>query len=162
MKRITTLFVLLLFILAVEAGGIKKWVDDDGNVHFGDTPPPSQSARRIQVRDPATGNGSMVRPDVIVIHRDRPQQSTEAVAPQSRDYGERLRYRNAAVKGEILNGMTKTEVMRAWGEPDEVDVSDSGSGRTERWWWWDHSGSRLKSKYIRFEDDRVTNWSIDR
>jgi hypothetical protein len=160
MKR-TAMIALSLALIATtsQAGGVKKWTDEDGNVHFGDTPPPSQSAKRIQVRDPATGNGSMVRPGLIEIGR-RP--AAKRVADQDRGYGDRLRYRNATVKGEVLSGMTQREVERAWGRPDEVDVSDSGSGRTERWWWWDHSGSRIKSKYVRFKDGRVTNWSIDR
>lgn len=160
MKRMIVVATLLVAVSS-QAGGIKKWVDEDGNVHFGDTPPPTQSARRIQVRDPATGNGSMVRPGSIEIRRSGHRPAGDRVAQQDRGYGERLRYRNATVKGEVLNGMTPREVERAWGRPDEIDVSDSGSGRTERWWWWDHSGSRLKSKYVRFRDERVTNWSAD-
>ena len=31
----------LLLSLSVNAGGIKKWVDEDGKVHYGDVPPPS-------------------------------------------------------------------------------------------------------------------------
>lgn len=162
MKQITTLFVLLVCFHAAQAGGIKKWVDEDGNVHFGDAPPPSQSTKRIQVRDPATGNGSMVRPEAMIIPHGKLQQSRDAAEVQDRSYGERLRYRNASVKGEILNGMTQKEVRRAWGKPDEVDVSDGSSGRVERWWYWDHSGRRLKSKLVRFVDGRVTYWSADK
>jgi len=31
--------VLMLFSITAQAGGIKKWVDQDGTIHFGDVPP---------------------------------------------------------------------------------------------------------------------------
>ena len=33
--------LILLASLGVHAGGVKKWVDENGQVHFGDAPPPS-------------------------------------------------------------------------------------------------------------------------
>lgn len=152
MKRITTLFVLLLFILAVEAGGIKKWVDEEGNVHFGDTPPPSQSTKRIQVRDPATGNGSMVRPDVLLSRKTERRRSHTRDPEPDRSYGERLRYRNAAVKGEVLMGMTAKDLERSQGEPNRINKSQGSWGTREQWVYERPDGSR---DYIYLENGRV-------
>ncbi len=40
---------LLLASLPLQAGTIKKWVDEDGNVHYGDSPPVSAKTENIRV-----------------------------------------------------------------------------------------------------------------
>lgn len=40
---------LLLASLPLQAGTIKKWVDEDGNVHYGDSPPVSAKTESIRV-----------------------------------------------------------------------------------------------------------------
>jgi len=40
---------LLLATLPLHAGTIKKWVDEDGNVHYGDSPPVSAKTENIRV-----------------------------------------------------------------------------------------------------------------
>lgn len=158
MKRTALVIVAFLCAHALQAGGIKKWIDADGKVHFGDAPPPEQKTRRIQVRDPATGNGSMIRPDVLLSRQTERKRSHIRDAEPSRDYGERLRYRNAAIKGDLLAGMSKSEARKAWGKPDEVDFTAVGGGEAEQWWYWDHSGTNLKHKVIRFRDGLVSSW----
>ncbi len=47
--------ILLCLLLAVSLGAaadIYRWVDEDGNVHYGDTPKPSVKAELIQRRRP--------------------------------------------------------------------------------------------------------------
>lgn len=152
MKRIATLFALLACFNAAQAGGIKKWVDEDGNVHFGDAPPPSQTTKRIQVRDPATGNGSMVRPDVL-LSRETVRRQTHTSDPEpERSYGERLRYRNAAVKGEVLMGMTAKELERSQGEPSRINTSQGSWGIREQWVYERPDGS---TDYIYLENGQV-------
>lgn len=43
------LFVFLLASLVVDAGEIKKWVDEKGNVHYGDRPPAGQNTEIVEV-----------------------------------------------------------------------------------------------------------------
>ena len=46
-------YLILLAILAsmpLHAGAIKKWVDEDGNVHYGDAPPSSAKTQDIRVQ----------------------------------------------------------------------------------------------------------------
>ena len=40
---------LLLICLPLHAGTIKKWVDEDGNVHYGDSPPVSAKTENVRV-----------------------------------------------------------------------------------------------------------------
>ncbi len=40
---------LLLASLPLQAGTIKKWVDEDGNVHYGDSPPVSAKTENVRV-----------------------------------------------------------------------------------------------------------------
>lgn len=51
MRRILSILMLAL-LPAVTAAGVYKWVDADGTVHFGDTPPPG--AEEVHVPKPQT------------------------------------------------------------------------------------------------------------
>lgn len=44
-------FIYLTLILSsvVNAGEIHKWVDQDGNIHYGDSPPVSSSSNKVKV-----------------------------------------------------------------------------------------------------------------
>lgn len=151
MKRTTALLFLLAISPAGYGGGIQKWTDKDGNVHFGDIPPPRQQTKHIEVRDPATGNGSMVRPGSISLGQRR--RSDTGSGDKTRDYGERLRYRNAAVKGEVLMGMTPKELERALGRPTRINRSQGSWGEREQWVY-DRPGG---TDYIYLENGKVTS-----
>jgi glutaredoxin len=49
-KWVSCLFLLLCLALAgpIVAGELFKWVDDQGNVHYGDKPPENASLKRIE------------------------------------------------------------------------------------------------------------------
>lgn len=50
-------WALLLISAATAAGGVYRWVDAQGQVHYGDRPPPGTPARAIQPAPaPAPGN----------------------------------------------------------------------------------------------------------
>ncbi|MDQ2069836.1 DUF4124 domain-containing protein [Natronospira bacteriovora] len=49
-KRLTVLLLLLVF-LPVSAQQVYRWVDEEGNVQFSDTPPPDdEEVERVQLR----------------------------------------------------------------------------------------------------------------
>ena len=53
-------YLILLALLAtmpVHAGAIKKWVDEEGNVHYGDAPPVSAQTQDIRVQAPPSNPG---------------------------------------------------------------------------------------------------------
>ncbi|MGI9261920.1 MAG: DUF4124 domain-containing protein [Woeseiaceae bacterium] len=54
MKPIKLLAIMLLAVLPVANAGVYKYVDEDGNVHFTDTPPPKQKTEEVKVQRAAT------------------------------------------------------------------------------------------------------------
>jgi len=52
-----TLLLLLLVSGLVQAAGIKKWIDQDGVVHYGDTPPLQVQAEPVSVTRPPSNPG---------------------------------------------------------------------------------------------------------
>lgn len=50
--NITRLFTVLFLISSAYSAEIYKWVDENGNVHFGDRPSKEQSSEKIIVKDP--------------------------------------------------------------------------------------------------------------
>ena len=48
MSKVLLLLGLLPFLLGTAGAGIYKWVDAEGKVHLGDSPPPGQGAESIQ------------------------------------------------------------------------------------------------------------------
>ena len=55
------IFFTLLFSTALSAGSIQKWVDDEGNVHYGDAPPTSAKTESVHVQ-PAPSNPGKALP----------------------------------------------------------------------------------------------------
>lgn len=60
----------------------------------------------------------------------------------------------AMKKQDILLGMTKAEVMRSWGKPNQVDYAGNPRNENERWLYRTHGAS----KYIYFESGEVQGW----
>lgn len=53
-----TLFILItLTCLTANSAGIKKWVDENGNVFYGDTPPPSAQSQTIKTNKAPSNPG---------------------------------------------------------------------------------------------------------
>ena len=56
------LFLTLMLSLPLHAGAIKKWVDEEGNVYYGDSPPIKAQAEDIRVqRAPSNPGKSLPR-----------------------------------------------------------------------------------------------------
>lgn len=45
-----SIFLILLASMSLNAGTIHKWVDDEGNVHYGDSPPASVKTEGVRVQ----------------------------------------------------------------------------------------------------------------
>ncbi len=45
-----SIFLVLLASMSVNAGSIHKWVDEDGNVHYGDSPPASAKTEGVRIQ----------------------------------------------------------------------------------------------------------------
>lgn len=51
------LYLTLLFSSSLYAGSIHKWVDEDGNVHYGDAPPVSAKTESVRVQSAPSNPG---------------------------------------------------------------------------------------------------------
>jgi hypothetical protein len=60
-------------------------------------------------------------------------------------------------KGEVMVGMTKQQVLEAWGSPYTINVSYTKDGiRREEWIFEDWiSSSQIKHRYLYFEEDAL-------
>ena len=56
MKTLTCILMCLSF--SVSAGSIHKWVDENGNVHYGDAPPVSAKTKQLKVDGRPSNTGS--------------------------------------------------------------------------------------------------------
>lgn len=101
------LFALITFLaFPAMAGQVYKWVDEDGNVHYTNTPPPSASQRERQVLDESgrvTETLSAPRtPEEIQAERDRKAEAARQ---------ERLAEEQAARDKMLLQTYTSVEEM---------------------------------------------------
>lgn len=51
------IFLTLLLSTPLQAGTIQKWVDEDGNVHYGDAPPVSATTESVRVQSAPSNPG---------------------------------------------------------------------------------------------------------
>ncbi len=58
---------------------------------------------------------------------------------------------------ELYLGMSKSQVMQAWGKPSRVDVAGNPRNQNERWVFFEDGSA----KQIFFESGRVGGWALD-
>ncbi|MEM7562025.1 MAG: DUF4124 domain-containing protein [Pseudomonadota bacterium] len=51
------LFLTLLLSTALQAGAIHKWVDEEGNIHYGDAPPVTVKTESVRVQSAPSNPG---------------------------------------------------------------------------------------------------------
>jgi len=51
------IFLILVVSTSLHAGTIQKWVDENGNVHYGDAPPVSTKTENISVQSAPSNPG---------------------------------------------------------------------------------------------------------
>jgi len=52
-----SIYLALILSTSLNAGTIHKWVDEEGNVHYGDTPPVSTSSETVRVQSAPSNPG---------------------------------------------------------------------------------------------------------
>lgn len=52
-----SIFLILLASMSLNAGSIHKWVDSDGNVHYGDSPPLKTKTEGVRVQSAPSNPG---------------------------------------------------------------------------------------------------------
>jgi hypothetical protein len=87
MKR---LIIPVIFIAcSSHAAGIQKWVDEDGQIHYGDSPPAKSKTEQVRISRPPSNPGKALPRlgDTQKENKDEPEtggeQPASASAPQS-------------------------------------------------------------------------------
>jgi hypothetical protein len=83
--RPALLLTLVLTATLSHATGIYKWIDDDGQVHYSQTPPPNKPAELIQGAPPPANDPAAVSEDLqrqLDAFDERRAQRDEAFAEQ--------------------------------------------------------------------------------
>jgi hypothetical protein len=60
------------------------------------------------------------------------------------------------IKGEVVPGMTPTQVRYAWGSPDEVKLSTTTDGKPQELWTYSSSLGMFKTR-LTFVDGKLTS-----
>ncbi|HVM63140.1 MAG TPA: hypothetical protein VMV72_19935 [Verrucomicrobiae bacterium] len=63
--------------------------------------------------------------------------------------------RNAIARGQVLQGMTESDVRASIGEPDEIASTPTKTGSREQW---DYTAGPHGKEHLDFEDDTLTGW----
>jgi hypothetical protein len=154
------LISLLLGIEAAAAAGIKRWLDAEGNVHFGDTPPVAAATQEVTVetRPVDRGNSRRLKKASSGWLRHRLADRTIPVKVQpdpSRDFTQRLRFKNARRQGQLLVGMRPAEVRSLLGRPTKISANKGVAGVREQWLYiWPDK----KKTYVTLQDGKVSGW----
>ena len=82
---------LLAFVATASGGSIKKWVDDKGQVHFGDAPPPTAGSVVVEPQPAyATSPTAGRRSSSTVGLRPGEQRMLESIEKQEREHVEAM------------------------------------------------------------------------
>ncbi len=163
--------LLIIFATQAVAGGVYRWTDEDGNVHFGDRPPRADTEKtdiprhtEPPRRAPAHNPYSVVEQAARIDARDNAalQRRNAAWARDVADHemrkAEEKRLRNARIQGEVVPGMGADIVRRMMGTPDTINRSDYGRGWEEQWVYYEPvSGGQTRTSYIYVKGGTVTS-----
>lgn len=115
--------------LAPAAADVYRWVDEHGQVHFGDRPPADKDSERVKTRPPPSAPTPAAAPPLDEQAKDDAPAADEAQAPPPPDPGGRAE-RCAAIREKIAYLQTHPRVY----VPEEKRwlVGDSHAAEVER------------------------------
>lgn len=131
-------FVVLALVSAgVLSGGINRWVDEHGGVHYGDAPPSGVVSESVKLRPAYETARSNPRADDRKSDIDELLQEIEQRAEQYRKEAEeasRRRQENHNKVQRLEVGMQANEVIGIVGRyPDKIHTTSNAGGTREQW-----------------------------
>ena len=105
MRNLGWFCVLMVVVFAVHAGKVQRWVDENGQVHFGDAPPLAAVTTNYQVKERSKGDAA----DLERLEREFGVDPFRV--------------------GRVVPGMASHQVVAEFGRPTRRDLL----GRTEVW-----------------------------
>lgn len=132
--RIATLYMAVLMATlllpatdAIASDSVYRWVDEDGNVHFGDRPPEQVDAEKINVQ---TSPGSAGQPTADTTSEKTPPQPS--YAQKQREERAQKRRENAEKQQSIAKGCEQRLATKAQLEPSTRVMVTTEDGEVYR------------------------------
>lgn len=137
MFKIVSFFFLLIPVLCA-AGEVKKWVDKEGVVHFGDTPPVATDYELTSIRPLTGGKGLSTKQVKLAKELERRVQKEQkskfrAEKVTAKRYRAQQKIEAAYRKRKLVKGLSEQQIKRLLGEPDSVDQKESKKGLRQIW-----------------------------
>lgn len=93
-NQVITALMLCCLAMSVQAGGVYKWVDQDGNVHFGDQPTDGNAAQIAQPKtqvpaDPAYQERLQRQKQYLEARQEEHEQAKQKAAEEKTQKAER-------------------------------------------------------------------------
>ena len=103
MEKLGWFCLLMVVVFSAHAGKMQRWVDENGQVHFGDAPPPAAVASEYQVKERSKGDAA----DLERLEKEFGRDPFQA--------------------GRVVTGMQSHQVVTVWGRPARHDTHANGS-----------------------------------
>ena len=128
------IYLMLIASTSLQAGAIHKWVDENGNVHYGDAPPVSTKSENINVQS-APSNPGKALPRLSTEETDSTAGagSDAAADPEGVSDEQAQAYCESARSDlDIINNSSNIQLKQSDGtsrylSPDEIDQRKAAS-----------------------------------
>jgi hypothetical protein len=127
------IYLILVVSASSQAGTIQKWVDENGNVHYGDTPPVSAKTKDVNVQSAPSNPGKPLPRlsneqggDSAAAGGDAEADQQEVASEQAAAICERAR-----ADLDILNNNTNIRLQLADGTSRDLDQTEVDQRRTK-------------------------------
>ncbi|GEM_PF-3535049 len=131
-------FLLLFISLVVNGAGIKKWVDDDGVIHFGDVPSVGVKTEPATLKPLSLGKGlssKQLSLSKAIDRRDKKAQKLKFRAEKRtlEKQREQQEIDKTYRRSKLVKGLTSKQIRRLLGEPDSVKRAETKKGTSQKW-----------------------------
>lgn len=145
--------ILLMMPFAVIGGTVKKWVDREGVVHFGDSAPVDITVEPASIKPLTGGKGLSSRQMKLFQEfkkRDKASQEAKFKAENraAKQYKAEQKIESAYRSGRLVKGMGEERVRRLLGQPDRIDLKETKSGILQKWHYEDVKPGRPETVYL--------------
>ncbi len=127
----TLFWLTCLFIAPLQAGEIHKWVDADGNIHYGDAPPVNVNTQNVRVqRAPSNPGRALPR----LLNGDEAENAENTVARQGPDPDatpEEIACSNAREDLEVIANSDRIRLQQADGESRYMTAEEIASRKAQ-------------------------------
>jgi Domain of unknown function (DUF4124) len=101
---------LIALCAPLMAAGVQKWTDAEGNVHYGDAPPPGAATQSIRVNAPPPGRNPAPAPQPVPAAAQNPS-SARSVADERQAHIDEVNRRNREGMTAMAEAQARTQAL---------------------------------------------------